>query len=86
MPRFSEAASSRRWKLQGPILIQVLATPMIGHRKSSSVKPIAFNVARAGARLGPSVIAVLLHFVLLICPTLPFVAMHLNRSNIGGQN
>src|SRR5512143_765059 len=34
--------------------IQVLATPMIGRDKSSSVKPTAFNMARAGARPGPT--------------------------------
>ena len=30
MPSFTLAASWRRWKLQGMVSIQVLATPMIG--------------------------------------------------------
>ncbi|HXC66355.1 MAG TPA: hypothetical protein VN638_02985 [Nitrospiraceae bacterium] len=34
--------------------IQVLATPMMGRDKSSSVNPTAFNIARAGARSGPT--------------------------------
>ena len=33
MPSFTCAASSRRWKLHGPISIQVLATPMSGLRE-----------------------------------------------------
>jgi hypothetical protein len=37
---------------------------MMGRRRSSSLKPIAFSMARAGARLGPSVIAALLFFEL----------------------
>jgi VIT1/CCC1 family predicted Fe2+/Mn2+ transporter len=40
--------------LQGMTSIQVLATPMIGRDKSSSVNPTAFNIARAGARSGPT--------------------------------
>src|SRR6476646_701217 len=34
--------------------IHVLATPIIGRERSSSVKPTAFNIARAGARPGPT--------------------------------
>src|SRR5260370_10658313 len=64
MPCLTQAANWRRWKLHGPISIQVFATPMMGRRKSSSVNPTAFSMARAGARLGPSVIAVLLRFIL----------------------
>ena len=44
----------RRWKLQGMTSIQVLATPIRGLRKSSSVRPVARSMARAGARSGPS--------------------------------
>src|SRR5438128_8236919 len=54
MPAFTRSDNRRRWKLQGMISIQVLATPMIGRDKSSSVNPTAFNIARAGARLGPT--------------------------------
>src|SRR5258708_37021698 len=38
------------------VSIQVLATPISGCRKSWSVKPMALNMARAGARSRPSVI------------------------------
>ena len=37
--------------MHGPISIQVLATPMSGFFRSASVKPTAFSIARAGARL-----------------------------------
>ena len=33
--------------MQGIVSIQVLATPMIGFARSSSVKPMAFSMARA---------------------------------------
>src|SRR5579871_222076 len=55
MPSFTFADSRRRWKLQGMVSIQVLATPMMGLRRSSSVKPMALNMARDGARSRPSV-------------------------------
>ena len=54
-PAFTCSAKARRWKLQGPISVQVLAMPISGLLKSSSVNPTAFIMARAGARLGPSV-------------------------------
>src|ERR1700686_3845148 len=38
------------------VSIQVLATPMSGLRRSASVKPMALNMDRAGARSRPSVI------------------------------
>src|SRR5439155_21965531 len=41
-------------KLHGMVSIQVLATPMIGLARSSSVKAMAFSMARAGARSRPS--------------------------------
>src|SRR3989338_6455754 len=62
MPSFTLAARRRRWKLHGPILIQVLATPTIGRDRSSSVKPAALNIARDGARSGPLVITELRGF------------------------
>ena len=39
MPCFTAAATSRRWKLHGPISVQVFATPMIGLCRSSLLKP-----------------------------------------------
>src|SRR4029079_9317625 len=62
MPFFTSSASSRRWKLHGPISIHVFATPMSGRRRSSGENPDARSIARAGARLGPSGIAPLYHF------------------------
>ena len=56
MPSFTLAESRRRWKLQGMVSIQVLATPMMGLLRSPSVNPIALNMARDGARSRPSVI------------------------------
>ena len=41
--------------MQGPISIQVFATPTSGLRRSASEKPTALSMARAGARLGPVV-------------------------------
>ncbi len=41
-PSFTFSATARRWKLQGMASIQVLATPMIGLRRSSSPKPMPF--------------------------------------------
>ncbi len=60
MPSFTLAARRRRWKLHGPISVQVLAMPTSGLCRSASEKPTAFSIARAGARLGPSVRAALL--------------------------
>jgi hypothetical protein len=54
-PSFTFAASSRKWKLQGMVSIQVFAIPTMGFAKSASVKPIAFNMDRAPARSRPSV-------------------------------
>ena len=55
MPSFTFADSRRRWKLQGMVSIQVLATPIRGGVRSLSVKPTALNMARAPARSRPSV-------------------------------
>src|SRR6267142_1811483 len=60
-PSFTDAAISRRWKLQGPISVQVLAIPTIGLASASRPNPDARSIARAPARLGPSVIAPLCH-------------------------
>ena len=65
MPAFTRSDNRRRWKLQGMTSIQVLATPMIGRDKSSSVNPTAFNIARAGARSGPTSKSRLCEFQLL---------------------
>ena len=63
MPSFTFTASSRRLKLQGMVSIQVLATPMIGLCRSSSVKPMALSMARAGARSRPWVMVWLWSFM-----------------------
>ena len=39
MPCLTALAMSRRWKLQGPISVQVLAMPMMGLPRSSFEKP-----------------------------------------------
>ncbi len=39
MPCLTAFATSRRWKLQGPTSVQVLATPMMGFERSSREKP-----------------------------------------------
>ena len=59
MPRFTCWASSRWFQLHGIVSIHVVATPMSGRARSSSVKPIPFSIARAAARSGPSVRAAL---------------------------
>ena len=56
MPSFTLAESRRRWKLQGMVSIQVLATAISGLARSASVKPMALYMARAGAWSRPSVI------------------------------
>ena len=48
MPSFTFADRRRRWKLHGITSIQVLATPISGFARSSSVRPMALNMARAG--------------------------------------
>src|SRR5581483_11916431 len=55
IPSFSLADRRRKWKLQGMVSIQVLATPMRGLLRSASVNPIALNMERAGDRSRPSV-------------------------------
>ncbi len=57
MPSFTNSASRRWLRLQGMVSIHVVATPMIGWARSSSVKPTALSIARAAARSGPSVSA-----------------------------
>src|SRR5579862_3220304 len=57
IPSLTLADNRRRWKLHGMVSIQVLATPINGLRRSESLKPIALNMARDGARSRPSVMA-----------------------------
>ena len=59
-PALTCSAISRWLKLHGIVSIHWCATPTIGRRKSSSVKPIDLSIERAGARAGPSVMAALL--------------------------
>ena len=54
-PSFTRAARRRRLRLQGMVSIQVLAMPMMGRDRSSSVYPTALSMARAPARVRPSV-------------------------------
>ena len=56
-PRRTGSARSPRWRLHGVIVDHVFTTAIIGLAKSSSVRPVARSMARAGARLGPLVIA-----------------------------
>ena len=55
MPCLTNSASRRWLRLQGIVSIHVVATPMRGLARSSSVNPTALSMARAGARSGPSV-------------------------------
>jgi hypothetical protein len=59
IPCFTCWASSRWLRLHGIVSIQVVATPISGRARSSSLKPTPFSIARAGARSGPSVRAAL---------------------------
>ena len=58
-PRLTSTARSRWLRLHGMVSIHVVPTPTIGFARSSSVKPVAFNIERAPARSGPSVSAAL---------------------------
>ena len=62
MPRFTSTARSRWLRLHGIVSIQVVATPMMGFARSSSVKPVPLSIERAPARSGPSVSAALCRF------------------------
>ena len=57
MPSLTFAPSSRRCRLQGVASVQVFATAMSGFSRSASLSPVAFSIARAGARLMPFLIA-----------------------------
>ena len=59
IPRFTCWARSRWLRLHGMVSIHVVATPTMGLARSSSVNPVPFSIARAGARSGPSVMAAL---------------------------
>ena len=54
IPCITFSASFRWFQLQGIVPIQEWATPICGRERSSSLKPTAFIMARAGARSGPS--------------------------------
>ena len=62
MPSFTLVARRRRWMLQGPISVQVLAMAISGFSRSSSLRPVALNMARAPARLTPPTSVRLLRF------------------------
>ena len=59
IPSLTWRASMRWLRLHGIVSIQVVATPTSGRARSSSVKPTALSIARAGARSTPSVSAAL---------------------------
>ena len=42
-PSLTRSARRRRWKLQGIVSVQVLATPTIGRCRASSSKPTPFR-------------------------------------------
>src|SRR5580658_1092409 len=54
-PAAASRASSPMCMLQGVTLLQVEATPICGLAKSSSRKPVARSIARAGACFTPSI-------------------------------
>ncbi|MCG3159671.1 MAG: hypothetical protein JMDDDDMK_00685 [Acidobacteria bacterium] len=55
MPSLTFAARSRWLKLHGIVSIHICATPIIGLARSSSLKPMALSIERAGARSRPVV-------------------------------
>src|SRR5215218_6996579 len=57
-PSLAAIARRSRWMLQGVTSFQDDATPTWGRSKSSSVKPTARSIERAGARSRPAVAAV----------------------------
>ena len=57
IPALACSANSRRFKLHGEIFDQVCTTATIGLAISSSDNPVARNMARAGARSGPVLMA-----------------------------
>ena len=57
-PALAAMASLSRWMLQGVTSFQDDATPTWGRSKSSSVKPTARSIDRAGARSRPAVTSV----------------------------
>src|SRR5450756_2030033 len=59
IPTLTNSARRRWLKLHGIVSIHVVATPINGRARSSSVNPIALSMARAAARSGPSVSAAL---------------------------
>src|SRR5581483_11022065 len=60
MPSLTAFARKRWLRLHGIVSIHSCATPTSGFARSSSLKPTAFSIARAGARSTPSVRAALL--------------------------
>jgi len=52
MPALHPLRQSAQVEVQGMTSIQVLATPMIGRDKSSSVNPTAFSIARGRRPIG----------------------------------
>ena len=57
MPSFTFSPSVRRCMLHGVTSLHVLASAISGLSRSASVSPVAFSIARAGARLIPFLMA-----------------------------
>ena len=75
IPARTGTANLSRSILQGPILVHVLKTAIIGPSKFSSSIPVARSIARAAARLGPFTIASLLLLIIsLIKPKNPLIS------------
>ena len=62
-PSLHRLARASKGRLHGVTSFQEEATPTWAFEKSSSVIPMARNMARAGARLGPSVTSWLRGFI-----------------------
>ena len=56
-PAHTDSASCRRCRLHGITSVQVSTTAMSGRASSSSLIPVARNIARAGALESPFLIA-----------------------------
>lgn len=74
-PRFADKANLSLCMLQGVTSLPVLAIPIVGLRKSSSVNPAARSIARLGARFAPSLITLLTDSQILMSLHLCFQIM-----------
>src|SRR3984885_3042471 len=82
-PCLTASATWRRWKLQGPISVQVLAMPMMGLCRSSLLKPTLRKEERGAARDGPSVRTMEFFFGLISLLTCSPLALDLLQLRLG---